>query len=109
MHASRTERTARMVERLCQAGIAVLFTAAAWAGTPDAPGREARIVVFPPTLDRADQVRLVAAAAGLPLAAGRLPNVIVAVPGDATFADGVRARGAWFVLDAGGIAGCLGW
>jgi hypothetical protein len=76
---------------------------------PHAPGREARIVVFPPTLDRADQVRLVAAAAGLPLAAGRLPNVIVAVPGDATFADGVRARGAWFVLDAGGIAGCLGW
>lgn len=111
MHASRAERAARVIERLCQAGIAVLFAVAAWAGTPDAAalGREAKVVVFPPTLDRADQLRAVTAASGLPLAAGWLPNVIVAVPGDAAFAGGVRAHGAWLVLDAGGVAGCLGW
>lgn len=111
MHASRAERTARVVERACQAGIAVLFAGAAWIGTPDAPAlaREAKVVVFPPALDRADQVRAVAAASGLPLATGWLPNVILAVPGDEAFAGGVRARGAWLVLDATGVAGCLGW
>jgi hypothetical protein len=65
-------------------------------------------VLGPPWLGSGRMLALVDAAGGLPLDTGGWSNVVIAHSDDPDFAAALYRAGAWLVLDAVRLRGCLG-
>jgi hypothetical protein len=74
----------------------------ALAPSPDQPVA----VFFPPGTTAETALLHTVAAGGLPVRDGGWPGVVIARSDDPGFASALYREGAWFVLSAGGAAGC---